>query len=91
MKNTAKKVVILNNLSSPYISEAIIILKEYNPDLEKKVIADAEKIVSEYMEKFKKNEQVTKGPAPKSRKPLILCLIAALITIAVLGYKVIVH
>ena len=51
MKNTAKKAVILNNFSSPYISEAIIILKDYDPCLEGKIISDAEKIVSAYIAK----------------------------------------
>ena len=34
MKELTKKVVILNNFSSPYVSQAIIILKDYNPKLE---------------------------------------------------------
>ena len=55
MKNTAKKAVVLNNFSSPYISEAIIILKDYRPELEGKIIMDAEKIVSAYIEKQERN------------------------------------
>lgn len=89
MRDITKKVVILNNLSSPYICEAIIVLKDYNPRLESKVIEDAEKIVSDYMEKIKKNGQTVKRSAHKGKKSLVLCLIAAIITIAVLGYKVI--
>ena len=57
MKNTAKKAVVLNNFSSPYISEAIIILKDYRPELEGKVISDAEKIVSAYIEKQERNRE----------------------------------
>ena len=45
MKELTKKVVILNNFSSPYVSQAIIILKDYNPKLESRAIADAETIV----------------------------------------------
>ena len=45
MKELTKKVVILNNFSSPYVSEAIIFFKEYNPKLESRAIADAETIV----------------------------------------------
>ena len=56
MKNTAKKAVVLNNFSSPYISEAIIILKDYNPELEGKIISDAEQIVSAYIEKQERNK-----------------------------------
>ena len=36
MKELTKKVVILNNFSSPYVSQAIIILKDYNPKIESK-------------------------------------------------------
>ena len=57
MKNTAKKAVVLHNFSSPYISEAIIILKDYNPALEGKIITDAEKIVSAYIEKQERNKE----------------------------------
>ncbi len=49
MKNTTKQVVILDNFQSPYIHQAILILKEYNPELEGKIIEEAEKIVSGYL------------------------------------------
>ena len=52
MKELTKKVVILNNFSSPYVSQAIIILKDYNPKLESRAIADAETIVSRYIERI---------------------------------------
>ena len=55
MKELTKKVVILNNFSSPYVSQAIIILKDYNPKLESRAIADAETIVSRYIE-YKKTD-----------------------------------
>lgn len=51
MKNSTKQVVILDNFSSPYIYQAILILKDYNPALEDKVIAEAEKVVSDYLNK----------------------------------------
>ena len=38
MKDITKKVVILNNFSSPYICEAIIVLRDYNQKLEGKII-----------------------------------------------------
>ena len=44
MKELTKKVVILNNFSSPYVSQAIIILKDYNPKLESRAIADAQRL-----------------------------------------------
>lgn len=63
MKDITKKVVILNNFVSPYVSEAIIILRDYDPRLETKAIADAEKIVSDYIEKLN-----AKTAKPKRRK-----------------------
>lgn len=57
MKELPQRVVILNNFSSPYIKEAIIVLKEYNPSLDSKAVADAEMIVSRYIEKMHKNGQ----------------------------------
>lgn len=49
MKNSTKQVVILDNFSSPYIHQAILILKDYDPALEDKVIEEAEKIVSKFL------------------------------------------
>lgn len=85
MRDMTKKVVILNNFSSPYISEAIIVLKEYNPKLEGRVIADAEKIVSEYIEKNTKKTRQNKSAVTKiqrKRRPhitaAVLLVLAAL-------------
>lgn len=49
MRNKEKKVIILDNLSSPFIAQAIIILKE-NAELKNRnsIIDEAEKIVSDY-------------------------------------------
>lgn len=54
MKNLSKQVVILDNLSSPYIQQAIIILKNYSPEHHQKIIAEAEKVVSEYFNRNSK-------------------------------------
>lgn len=88
MKNDTKKVVIFNNFVSPYVSEAIIILKEYDPRLESKAIADAEKIVSNYIEKLEKNE------CPRSKRKKtgfikygVTALIIALIVITLVNLK----
>lgn len=51
MKNLSKQVVILDNLSSPYIYQAIIILKNNPNACHDKIIEEAEKIVSSYFEK----------------------------------------
>lgn len=60
MKNTTHKVVILENISSPYIQQAIIVLKKYSPDQEEKILYDAERIVSEYMKNSRYHENDTK-------------------------------
>lgn len=75
MKELTKKVVILNNFSSPYVSQAIIILKDYNPKLESRAIADAETIVSRYIERIQKNGQPTKAVRSKSKILKILILL----------------
>ncbi len=51
MKNSTRKVVILENLTSPYVHQAIIVLNDYKPENENKVINDAEKVVNEYLKK----------------------------------------
>ena len=51
MKNKTKKVVILENLSSPYVHQAIIVLKDFSPINENKAISDAERIVNDYLKR----------------------------------------
>lgn len=55
MKNLSKQVVILDDISSQYIHQAIIILKDYTPQNHQKIIAEAERIVSEYFNKSSPN------------------------------------
>ncbi len=55
MKNLSKQVVILDNISSQYIHQAIIILKDYAPENHQKIITEAERIVSEYFNKNSPN------------------------------------
>ena len=78
MKELTKKVIILNNFSSPYVSQAIIVLKDYNPKLEGKAIEDAELIVSRYIERVLKNGQPVRT-ARKRRRYLtaVICILAA--------------
>ncbi len=85
MKEMTKKVVILNNFSSPYVSEAIVVLKDYNPKLEGKAIEDAEMIVSRYIERIEKNGQFVRTARKKSKltKFIVGSIIAALIIAAV--------
>ena len=94
MKELTKKVVILNNFSSPYVSQAIIILKDYNPKLESRAIADAETIVSRYIERIQKNGQPTKAVRSKSKilKILICLILIASICFAILKlFEIAVH
>ncbi len=51
MKNLSKQVVILDKISSPYIHQAIIILKDYSPEHHDKIMAEAEQIVSSYFDR----------------------------------------
>ncbi len=80
MKELTKKVVILNNFTSPYVSQAIIVLKDYNPKLEGKAIEDAETIVSRYIERIQRNGQPPKA-ARKKGKLLKICVGTALIIV----------
>ena len=71
MKDLTKKVVILNNFSSPYICEAIIVLRDYNPKLEGQIIDEAEKLVADYLEKHSPEttkKRPIKTTAVKSRR-----------------------
>ena len=51
MKNTTHRVVILKNINSDIISQAILILKNAESVSESAVLADAEMIVEKYMNK----------------------------------------
>lgn len=82
MKDATKKVVILNNFVSPYVSEAIVILRDYDPRLETKAIADAEKIVSDYIAKLDHAKpKQRKRKKSKFSKIIAAVLIAAAIAL----------
>lgn len=66
MKDSMKKVVILDNLSSPYVHQAIIVMRDYNPKLESRAVIEAERIVSAYLDNMKLNNGGTRKR--KSRK-----------------------
>lgn len=57
MHNASKKVIILNKLSSPYVSEAIIILKDGAAAPQSRLIEEAENIVRNYMSRSAKSGQ----------------------------------
>lgn len=54
MNNKEKKVIILDKLSSPFVAQAIIILKEGAETEEESIIKEAEKIVEGYFPRCRK-------------------------------------
>ena len=63
MKNTTRRVLILKNVNSELIEQAILILKDSAPDGDSKVVREAEKIVEKYMDKKTQNQREEKKPA----------------------------
>lgn len=82
MKSSSKKAIILNNLTSPYIYQAIVILTENGVKNENTALKEAEKIVSEYISKQKKDESedilLYSRPVKSARKSPIIPLLATL-------------
>lgn len=85
MKDATKKVVILNNFVSPYVSEAIVILRDYDPRLETKAIADAEKIVSDYIAKLD-HAKPKQRRRKKSKRSKIIAAVLIAAAIALICY-----
>ena len=87
MKDVMKKVVILENLSSPYVHQAIIVMRDYNPQLESLAVIEAERIVSAYLDNMKtEKKQPRTIRTARKKHPFLLALIsisiAALVTAA---------
>lgn len=79
MKDLTKKVVILENLASPYVYQAILVMRDYNPRLETKAVTEAERIVSAYLDNMKlKSGHGFKKPVRKKHYFLSHFAIAAL-------------
>lgn len=88
MNDMTKRVVILNNFQSKYIYQAIIVLKDYDPDMEEGIIREAEKIVNNYLEKNRPAKTQIKKKKKRNIKAMIpictaLALIAGLVIAAV--------
>lgn len=49
MVNNTKRAVIIKNLPSPYVSEAIVFLKDASFENDEKIITEAEKIIADYI------------------------------------------
>ncbi len=88
MKDLTKKVVILENLASPYVHQAIIVMRDFNPKLETKAVVEAERIVNAYLDNMKlKNGQSARRPVRKRHSFLLylaVAVVSALVTIAVM-------
>lgn len=84
MKDITKKVVILENLASPYVHQAIIVMRDYNPKLETKAVTEAERIVNAYLDNMKlnKNGQGVKRPVRK-KSSFLLCLAVSAISVII--------
>ncbi len=81
MKDLTKKVVILENLASPYVHQAIIVMRDYNPKLESRAVMEAERIVSAYLDNMKlKNGRRKKHSAHKLRSLFIYASISLVST-----------
>ena len=61
MKNTTHRVVILNNVNSEIISQAILILKDPASVCDSAVLAEAERVVEKYMNGGLYAEEEKKG------------------------------
>lgn len=79
MKNTTHRVVILNNVNSALISQAILILKDGTADCESNVLEEAERIVAGYM-----NSKHKPIPARKSVPLFPIMLTACALGCAIL-------
>lgn len=91
MKDVTKKVVILENLASPYVYQAIIVMRDYNPHLESRAVIEAERIVNAYLDNMKiNNGRSAKRTARKSKQnnhifvALSIAVIAALTALCVI-------
>lgn len=83
MSEASRKVIILNKLSSPYISEAIIILKNGAILEQSRAVEEAERIVRDYLKRQPiKNGQPRQGTARSHTWKLtaVLCAAAAVLS-----------
>ncbi|MEE0945178.1 MAG: hypothetical protein UIM24_07010 [Clostridia bacterium] len=82
MKKTQKRAFILNECKSPYISQAIFILKDGISSNHHGVIADAERIVASYMSDLPKIPQDNKKQLSASLTAVITALITVSLSVA---------
>ena len=79
MKDLTIKVVILEILASPYVHQAIIVMRDYNPKLEAKAVIEAERIVDAYLSDMKlKSGENRKRPIRRKRSYLAYLAVSAI-------------
>lgn len=78
MKNSTKQVVVLNNLSSPHIEQAILFLKDAIPGTDDKILAEAEKIVADY---FGQTQQNTAARQNQNWIPWLISGVSVLVSV----------
>ena len=61
MKNTTHRVVILNNVNSEIISQAILVLKNSESVCDSAVLAEAERVVEKYMDSSREYAEKSDG------------------------------
>lgn len=81
MKDMMKKVVILDNLASPYVHQAIIVMRDYDPRLESRAVIEAERIVNAYLDNMKLTSEHNRSTS-KKKKNILLYALCALICVA---------
>ena len=88
MKDVMKKVVILENLSSPYVHQAIIVMRDYNPKLESLAVIEAERIVSAYLDnmKIEKRQSRKSGTARKKHSFILALMSASVIALVAIAF-----
>ena len=86
MKNTTRRVLILKNVNSELIEQAILILKDSAPEGDSKVLREAEKIVEKYMDE--KPQKLNQEKKPKTALLLSLGVTFISLSLLVIAYFV---
>lgn len=84
MKNTTHRVVILNNMDSEIISQAILILKNPDEVCDSAVLAEAERVVEKYMQNLPPTEKKNNGRFMVSFLSMAVIIFAGLCLFAIL-------
>lgn len=89
MKNATHRVVILKNINSEIISQAIIFLKDSCAEPESKILAEAESIVEKYMQTAQNTQTPPSTQKKNPRNNIIKIVLAGVFSLALIGITVI--